>query len=123
MSEPQSGFIPQWTLGDRLRKARESAGLKQAELAGKIGISRASIVNYEAGRYVPSRPVLLSWALCCGVDWAWLTGGGPPGPGLSRVGKAGGKNNRARGANFTTKFSPRPGVPAGHGEVPPEPAV
>src|SRR5260221_11655566 len=112
MSEPQSGFIPQWTLGDRLRKARESAGLKQAELAGKIGISRASIVNYEAGRYVPSRPVLLSWALCCGVDWAWLTGGGPPGPGLEWVGNAGKNNTRSGGVYLTTQFTPRLGVAA-----------
>src|SRR5258706_7656139 len=92
MSVPYTGFVPQWTLGDRLRKARESAGLKQAELARKIGISRASIVNYEAGRYLPSRPVLLSWALCCGVDLGWLTGGGQPDPGIARL-PPGGQNS------------------------------
>jgi len=109
MSVPQTGFVPQWTLGDRLRKAREAAGLKQAELARKIGISRASIVNYEAGRYVPSRPVLLSWALCCGVDWAWLTGGGQPGPGLEWIGNAGNNNSRSGGSNLTTNLTP-PGL-------------
>ncbi len=112
MSAPQTGFIPQWTLGDRLRKARESAGLKQAELAGKIGISRASIVNYEAGRYVPSRPVLLSWALCCGVDWAWLTAGGQPGPGLEWIAGAGNNNSRSGGSNLTTNLTPDLGLAA-----------
>ena len=68
------GTVPEWTLADRLRKAREHAGLKQTELAALTGISRASIVNYESGRSVPSRPVMLSWAFTCGVDLAWLAG-------------------------------------------------
>jgi transcriptional regulator with XRE-family HTH domain len=59
--------VPQWTLGDRMRKAREHAGLKQAELAEEIGIGRSSVVNYESGRAVPSRPVMLAWSL------AWVT--------------------------------------------------
>jgi transcriptional regulator with XRE-family HTH domain len=87
MSVPQSGFIPTWTLGDRLRKAREHAGLMQAELAAKIGISRASIINYETGRHIPSRPVLLSWALSCGVDLGWLAGEPPTGPAVPRTGR------------------------------------
>ena len=66
--------VPQWTLGDRLRKAREHAGLKQAELAGEIGIGRSSIVNYEMDRAEPSRPVLLAWAMRTGVSYEWLTG-------------------------------------------------
>jgi transcriptional regulator with XRE-family HTH domain len=69
--------VPAWTLGDRMRKAREHAGLKQSELAGEIGIARSSIVNYESGRTEPSRPILLSWALRCGVDHEWLSGTGP----------------------------------------------
>jgi DNA-binding XRE family transcriptional regulator len=70
--------IPQWTLGDRLRKARESAGLGQAELADKIGIARTSIVTYENDRQTPRQPVLLSWALCCCVDLTWLVAGDTP---------------------------------------------
>jgi transcriptional regulator with XRE-family HTH domain len=66
------GAIPDWTLGDRLRKAREHAGLNQAELAEKIGIARSSVVNYESGRSVPSRPVVLSWCLCTGVSMGWV---------------------------------------------------
>ena len=71
---PHPAMVPQWTLGDRMRKARETAGLKQAELAERIGIGRSSIVNYESGRADPSRPVLLSWALATGVAYEWLAG-------------------------------------------------
>ena len=77
--------VPQWTLGDRMRKAREHAGLKQAELADEIGIARSSIVNYESGRTAPSRPVLLSWALRCAVPIAWLLGDAFPGGMRGRI--------------------------------------
>lgn len=65
--------IPQWTLADRLRKARLHAGLEQAELAAEIGIGRSTIVNYESGKTEPSRPVLLAWSLRCGVSYEWLS--------------------------------------------------
>lgn len=71
-----AAVVPEWTLGDRLRKARLHAGLEQSELAAQTGISRASIVNYENGHTTPSRPSVLSWALCTGVSLEWLMGGG-----------------------------------------------
>lgn len=66
--------VPTWTLGDRMRKAREHAGLKQTELAAEIGIGRSSIINYESDRAQPPRPVLVAWALRCAVPYEWLTG-------------------------------------------------
>lgn len=36
--------------GRRVAQARDSAGLTQSELADKVGLSRASIANIEAGR-------------------------------------------------------------------------
>ena len=68
--------VPEWTLADRLRKARGDAGYSQAELATATGISRQSINRYETGRAVPDRPKLLAWATACHVDYGWLTGGG-----------------------------------------------
>jgi transcriptional regulator with XRE-family HTH domain len=65
---------PQWTLGDRLRKAREHAGLKQTEMAADLGIGRSSIINYESDKAEPPRPVLVAWALRCSVPYEWLTG-------------------------------------------------
>jgi len=84
MGIPSTGDVPAWSLGDRLRKAREHAKLSQASLAKTIGVARASIINYETGRTTPNRPVLLSWALQCGVDFGWLAGS--PHPGLTNVG-------------------------------------
>jgi transcriptional regulator with XRE-family HTH domain len=72
----EGATVPQWTVGDRLRKARLHAGLEQTELAREIGISRATISSYEADKTTPSRPALLSWALRCGVPLGWLTGSG-----------------------------------------------
>lgn len=71
-------LIPRWTLGDRLRKARELAGLQQIELAAELGIHRGSVANYESGRTTPNRPVVMAWALRCGVPFEWLRDGQAP---------------------------------------------
>lgn len=39
---------------DRLRKLREQAGLSQADVAGRIGIARATYASLEAGRRSPN---------------------------------------------------------------------
>ena len=77
------GLTPQWTLGDRLRKAREVAGLSQGEMAEAIGIARNSVGRYESGAYDPPRPVLIAWAFRTGVALDWITGSGDEG--LPRV--------------------------------------
>ena len=71
------GTVPEWTLGDRLRKAREHVGLQAIELAAELGISRHSITNYELGRTSPRLPVLQAWSLRTGVSLQWLTEGDP----------------------------------------------
>jgi transcriptional regulator with XRE-family HTH domain len=70
---PPPPCVPRWTLGDRLRKAREHGEFTQAGLAAEMGISRAAIVSYETGRTLPSRPILLSWSIATGVPLEWLT--------------------------------------------------
>ena len=74
------GAVPTWTVADRLRKAREHAGLDQTELADLVGISRNTISNYERGQTAPKRPVLLAWSLATGVPRAWLETGAEPDP-------------------------------------------
>lgn len=64
--------VPIWTLGDRLRKAREHAGLEQLELAHDIGVSRNTVANYEHDKTKARRPVVLAWAVRCGVPMEWL---------------------------------------------------
>lgn len=65
---------PEFTLGDRLRKAREWAGLTQQELADEMGVSRKTIVNYEHGATRASKLVLRAWSLTTKVPIEWLRG-------------------------------------------------
>lgn len=73
-----AGTIPHFTMGDRLRKARELTGLGTAEFADVLGVSRNTIGNYEADRVQPRRIVLRAWSLRTGVPVAWLETGESP---------------------------------------------
>ena len=79
---PPGPSVPEWTLADRLVKARKWAGLEQEELAEKADIARSSLSKYENGHAVPRRPVLISWALATGVSLAWLETGDETRPGI-----------------------------------------
>jgi transcriptional regulator with XRE-family HTH domain len=68
--------IPQWTYGERLRKARADAGLEQEEMASRLGVSTGTISNWELGR-TQGRKMLTrveEWAEITGVPAAWLLG-------------------------------------------------
>ncbi|WP_430592452.1 helix-turn-helix transcriptional regulator [Humidisolicoccus flavus] len=79
MTIQQAGVVPQWTLSDRLRKARELTGLEAQEFANEVGISRQSVSAIERGRTVPRELTLRAWALRSGVALEWLkTGNAPP---------------------------------------------
>lgn len=67
--------VPEWTLGDRMGKARRSAGLSKSGIAEGFGIHVNSITNYEMDRTSPRKTVLMAWALRCGVPFAWLATG------------------------------------------------
>jgi transcriptional regulator with XRE-family HTH domain len=66
------GTVPEWTITDRLRKARELTGMDQTEFADALGVSRSTVSNYERGSRVYRRPVLLAWAMSSGVPLEWL---------------------------------------------------
>ena len=66
--------VPQFTIGDRLRKAREFSGMDMNDLAAAIDIHRQTIARYESGVARPKRYVLLSWSVATGVDLAWIQG-------------------------------------------------
>lgn len=72
------GTVPEWTITDRLRKARELTGLDQGEFANDIGASRGTVSNYERGSKTHSRSVLMTWAMRSGVPLEWLTTGRTP---------------------------------------------
>lgn len=75
MSTEAAFEVPSWTIFDRLRKARESAGLEQDVLAVDLGVSRNTVSNYERGKVSPRRPVMIAWALRTGVPLDWLLHG------------------------------------------------
>ena len=88
MSTQHEVHIPQWTLGDRLRKAREDAGLSQAELADLVNVSRATVSNAEVGARRPLPITIESWARVTSVPEEWLKTGKAPagqGPGGGQV--------------------------------------
>jgi transcriptional regulator with XRE-family HTH domain len=62
------------TLAQRLRRAREKAGLSQRQLAHAVGISAQAIQHIEAGTTLRSRYVT-DIARALGVDVEWLDGG------------------------------------------------
>lgn len=80
-------MIPEWTMADRLRKARETTGMDAQTFAEHVGISRNTVSNYEQGRtHRISRPMLAAWSMATGVPLEWLEHGTltatpPPGGG------------------------------------------
>ncbi|WP_158542308.1 substrate-binding domain-containing protein [Lujinxingia litoralis] len=62
-----------------VRDRRTAAGLSQAELAARIGVSRQTLNAIETGRQVPSTTLalLLARALRCSVDELFRLSGGP----------------------------------------------
>lgn len=69
------GGIPEWTMGDRLRKAREELELGQREFAERIGVSKQTVTNAEKGHREVRKITLNAWALVTGVPLEWLETG------------------------------------------------
>lgn len=71
--------VPEWTTSDRLRKAREEAGLSVDTMAHELGVSRNTVTNYERhpGKRGIPHAVVRVWADVCDVDLEWVeTGAG-----------------------------------------------
>ncbi len=78
-AHPEGGRVPQWTLGERLRKAREDGNLSTDELAADIGRSERTVRNYERDATRAPLLVIRQYALRTGVSLAWLSGDGGEG--------------------------------------------
>lgn len=55
-------------LGNRLRELRAKSNLTQAELAGKVGVSRKTINTVENGIFIPSTVLALRIARALGTS-------------------------------------------------------
>jgi transcriptional regulator with XRE-family HTH domain len=63
------------TFGDRLAAAREAAGLKQGELAKRLGIKRGTLANWEGDLSEPRANRLSMMAGLLNVSVGWLLTG------------------------------------------------
>ena len=74
---PERLRIPRFTFGDRLRKAREDAGLDQRTIAETLGVTSATISHWETGVNQPRDLFALveKWAEITRVDRNWLLTG------------------------------------------------
>lgn len=59
---------------DRLLRARKDAGMMQADLAKRLGVSTSAVGQWEVGLTQPSRRNLTKLAEVLGVKAAWLLG-------------------------------------------------
>lgn len=65
------------SVAQRLRMAREMAGLSQAQVADRLGLHRPSVSEIEAGRRRVSAEELSFLATLFGVSEAWILGSTP----------------------------------------------
>lgn len=72
------------TIGERIKTAREQAGITQVELGEKIGVSGVAVMRYEKDTRQPRLEQLQAIAAALGVPTVDLLGpyDGPPLPGL-----------------------------------------
>jgi transcriptional regulator with XRE-family HTH domain len=63
------------TIGERIRAARKRAGLNQAALAERLGVTQPAIANWESGVHDPRRVVLAKLAEALGAPLEWLAEG------------------------------------------------
>ncbi|MEF3405803.1 helix-turn-helix domain-containing protein, partial [Agromyces sp. CCNWLW203] len=63
---------PEFTIGDKLLKARVTAGLTQNGLSDIIGVSQTAISSAETGQSTPHRSTIMLWAAATDVDLDWL---------------------------------------------------
>lgn len=64
-------LIPEFTVNDKMRKAREMAEITREVMAEQIGVSVRSIIRYENGGNVPKSAVLL-YAMATTVPAEWI---------------------------------------------------
>ena len=71
-----AGKLPYMALKDRIKAAREFAGLTQEELATRVRVSRPAVVMWESGKtQTIEGENLVRTAYATGVDALWLATG------------------------------------------------
>ena len=65
----------EWSIGDRLAKARRLAKMSTREMAEYLGLDRKMINHYESDRTPIRMAYLRLWADRCGVSIEWIIHG------------------------------------------------
>lgn len=78
MTTQRQERIPEWTQGDRLRKARELTGMGQREFAEHIGVSHQTVTNAEKGHREVRKITMNAWSLATSIPVEWLMSGTAP---------------------------------------------
>jgi transcriptional regulator with XRE-family HTH domain len=77
-----SPYIPGWTFGDKIRKARRISGLDQREFAARLGLNASTVAAYEGDRAAPrlrdASQLAGSLQMLTGIDRAWFLDFDPP---------------------------------------------
>lgn len=77
-------FVPEWSIGDRLRKIRRVAKLTQGEFASRLDVKEPTYNAWETGRNIPSYDEALRIAkrirLMCSIPEWWTLGLERPNP-------------------------------------------
>ncbi len=78
------GKLPVWTFSDKIRKARDIAGLNQKAFAERVDLSPSSLAAYETGRATPRFRDVGQLAkriqLATGIPAAWFLTDDDPNP-------------------------------------------
>lgn len=79
-TEPyEGGFIPELTLGWRLKMALSSGGVSRKAMAEQLGYEETQLSRWTSDKAIPRKGVISQWALTTGVNRTWLeTGDGSP---------------------------------------------
>lgn len=77
-TNPNTGQVPEWTLGWRMKRALAHAGMTAEEMAEELGYVTKTMSRWTNDKGAPPRAVILKrWAMKTGVPYGWLVGGSP----------------------------------------------
>lgn len=65
---------PQESIAQRLRRAMETNGKRQADLVREAGLDRGAVSSYLSGKYEPKQKAIYAMARVLNVSEAWLLG-------------------------------------------------
>lgn len=111
MTTQTNEVVPEWTVGDRLRKARQVTGLTTREFAERIGVSQKTITSAENDVHAVRKITFLAWSMATGVPVEWLQTGDVEGTAKPRPDGPDGAGVRHLGLEPRTRWFEAPAAP------------